>query len=45
MRFLIVDDSNTMRRISTKAGVNEALLGDLDRRAPWLFQVARQIVA
>ena len=28
-----------------KAGVNETWLGDLDRRAPGLFQVARQIVA
>jgi hypothetical protein len=31
--------------ICTKAGLNETWLGDLDRRAPGLFQVARQIVA
>ena len=31
--------------ICTKAGLNETWLEDLDRRAPGLFQVARQIVA
>jgi putative nucleotidyltransferase with HDIG domain len=31
--------------ICAKVGLNESWLGDLDRRAPGLFQVARQIVA
>jgi putative nucleotidyltransferase with HDIG domain len=31
--------------ICTKVGLNEGWLADLDRRAPGLFQVARQIVA
>jgi putative nucleotidyltransferase with HDIG domain len=31
--------------ICTKIGLNDAWLADLDRRAPGLFQVARQIVA
>jgi putative nucleotidyltransferase with HDIG domain len=31
--------------ICTKVGLNDAWLADLDRRAPGLFQVARQIVA
>jgi len=31
--------------ICTKAGLNETWLGDLDRRAPGLFQVPRQILA
>jgi putative nucleotidyltransferase with HDIG domain len=31
--------------ICTTAGLNEAWLADLDKRAPGLFQVARQIVA
>jgi HD-like signal output (HDOD) protein len=40
------DEANLLEdEICTKAGLNEAWLGDLDRRAPGLFQVARQIVA
>ena len=31
--------------ICATAGITEAVLADLDRRAPGLFQVARQIVA
>jgi putative nucleotidyltransferase with HDIG domain len=31
--------------ICTKVGLNESWIADLDRRAPGLFQVARQIVA
>ena len=31
--------------IIARAGVTESMLGDLDRRAPGLFQIARQIVA
>jgi hypothetical protein len=31
--------------ICARLGLNDAWLGDLDRRAPGLFQVARQIVA
>jgi putative nucleotidyltransferase with HDIG domain len=40
------DDANLLEdAICVKAGLNEAWLADLDRRAPGLFQVARQIVA
>jgi len=39
-------DGNLLEdEICTKAGLNDAWLADLDRRAPGLFQVARQIVA
>lgn len=40
------DEANLLEdQICTKVGLNEAWLADLDRRAPGLFQVARQIVA
>jgi putative nucleotidyltransferase with HDIG domain len=40
------DEANLLEdEICTKAGLSEAMLADLDRRAPGLFQVARQIVA
>ena len=40
------DDANLLEDdICARVGLNEALLADLDRRAPGLFQVARQIVA
>ena len=32
-------------QVCTKVGLNDAWLADLDKRAPGLFQVARQIVA
>jgi HD-like signal output (HDOD) protein len=40
------DDANLLEdEIAVRAGLTESMLGDLDRRAPGLFQVARQIVA
>jgi len=40
------DSANLLEdAICTKIGLNDAWLADLDRRAPGLFQVARQIVA
>jgi len=40
------DDANLLEdAICTRAGLTETVLADLDRRAPGLFQVARQIVA
>jgi hypothetical protein len=40
------DSANLLEdQVCTKVGLNDAWLGDLDRRAPGLFQVARQIVA
>jgi len=40
------DEANLLEdEICTKVGLNDAWLADLDRRAPGLFQVARQIVA
>ena len=41
MRFLILLED----QVCTKVGINDAWLGGLDRRAPGLFQIARQIVA
>ena len=40
------DDANLLEdEIAVRAGLTESMLVDLDRRAPGLFQVARQIVA
>jgi putative nucleotidyltransferase with HDIG domain len=40
------DEANLLEDATcTRAGLNEAWLADLDKRAPGLFQVARQIVA
>ena len=40
------DDANLLEdAVCTKVGLSERWLADLDRRAPGLFQVARQIVA
>ena len=41
-----IEEANLLEDpICTRLGLNEAWLADLDRRAPGLFQVARQIVA
>jgi putative nucleotidyltransferase with HDIG domain len=40
------DETNLLEdEVCTKAGLSEPMLADLDKRAPGLFQVARQIVA
>ena len=39
------DESLLADPICSRLGLNEAWQADLDRRAPGLFQVARQIVA